>query len=426
MSSWTFMVYMAGDNNLSPAAEEDLAELRTVGSTAEVRVLVEVDRAGDEGSKRYRIERDGQREEVQDLGETDSGDPSTVLDFVRWASREEPSERSALVLWNHGGGWEPSEIERLGKGAPGFTAAEARERAASSLTRLFFRGSLQKILRLETARERAICSDDGSGHSLDTVELGRLLTQIRSDLGRPLDLLGMDACLMSNLEVAYELRSDVQCIVASEEIEPGEGWPYAAVLEKLTKEPAQPAAQLAATIVREYADAYSASARVVTQAAIDLGKLDTLLSPLDALADAAASGIADRIGEIWEAQFNSARFYDDSLWDLLHFGSELRRLTTDSAVARAADGVCSALRPGIGPVIAEAHRGAKVARCGGVSAYLPALTDVSVYYPNLAFARDRRWLPFLRAYRDALRPAARPAAPPAPQSPPSPPGSALP
>jgi Clostripain family len=425
MSSWTFMIYMAGDNNLSPAAEEDLAELRTVGSTAEVRVLVEVDRAGDEGSKRYRIERDGRREEAQDLGETDSGDPSTVLDFVRWASREEPSERFALVLWNHGGGWEPSEIEHLGEGAPDFTAAEARERAGSSMARLFFRSSLQKILRTRTARERAILSDDGSGHSLDTVELGRLLIQIRSDLGRPLDLLGMDACLMSNLEVAYELRNDVQYIVASEEIEPGEGWPYAAVLQKLTKEPAQPAAQLAATIVREYADAYSASA-LVTQAALDLGKLEPLLTPLDALADAAAGGIADRIGEIWEAQFNSARFYDESLWDLLHFASELRRLTTDSTVARAAEGVCSALQPGNGPVIAEAHHGARVARCGGVSAYLPALTDVSVYYPDLAFARDHRWLPFLRAYRNALRPAARPAVPPTPPSPPGPPESAQP
>ena len=31
--SWTFMVYLAGFNNLSSAATEDLDEMRTVGST---------------------------------------------------------------------------------------------------------------------------------------------------------------------------------------------------------------------------------------------------------------------------------------------------------------------------------------------------------------------------------------------------------
>lgn len=420
MPAWTFLVYMAGDNNLSRAAEKDLAELRAVGSTADVRVLVEVDRAGEGATKRYRIERDGRGEDVQDLGETDSGDSATVLDFVRWAAREEPADRYALVLWNHGGGWAPGEMERLSDGAPEFTAGEARERAASPLSRLFFRRSLANILRRGSARERAICSDDGTGHSLDTVELGGLLRQIRAEIGRPLDLLGMDACLMSNLEVAYELRGDVRCVVASEEDEPAGGWPYTAVLEKLTRDPAQPAGQLATSIVREYHDAYSDSTRAVTQAALDLQKLDPLLAPLDALADAAAGGIVERIGEIWQAQLNSARFAGDSLWDLLHLGSELRKLTADAAVARAAEGVCAALRPGAGPVIAEAHRGAAVADCGGLSAYLPALTDVSLSYPELAFARDRSWLEFLRTYRRALAPAAPPPAVPASPTPPRP------
>jgi len=211
MPAWTFMVYMAGDNNLSTAAEEDLAELRAVGSTADVRVLVEVDRAGEGGTKRYRIERYGRGEEVAELGETDSGDSATLLDFVCWAVREEPSDRHALVLWNHGGGWAPTEIERVAAGAPGFTGGEAAERAGSRIARLLFRGSLAKILHAGGPRERAICSDDGSGHSLDTLELGRLLGRLRAELGRPLDLLGMDACLMSNLEVAYELRDDVLC-----------------------------------------------------------------------------------------------------------------------------------------------------------------------------------------------------------------------
>src|SRR6186713_1181239 len=113
MAEWTVMVFMAGDNNLSSAAEDDLAELRRVGSTASVRVMVEVDRAGTKPSERRRIERDGSGETALELGETDSGDPDALLRFVRWAIAEEPAERYALVLWNHGGGWAPAEIERV-------------------------------------------------------------------------------------------------------------------------------------------------------------------------------------------------------------------------------------------------------------------------------------------------------------------------
>jgi len=59
---WTFMVYMAGDNNLSDAGETDLGEMAAVGSTADVNLVVEFDRIGDEAhTKRYYV-RKGQRE----------------------------------------------------------------------------------------------------------------------------------------------------------------------------------------------------------------------------------------------------------------------------------------------------------------------------------------------------------------------------
>jgi len=32
-AKWTLMVYLAGDNNLSPSADVDLKEMRTIAST---------------------------------------------------------------------------------------------------------------------------------------------------------------------------------------------------------------------------------------------------------------------------------------------------------------------------------------------------------------------------------------------------------
>jgi hypothetical protein len=409
MADWTVMVFMAGDNNLSSAAEDDLAELRRVGSTASVRVVVEVDRAGTAPSERRRIERDGVGETALELGETDSGDPDALLGFVRWAVAEEPAERYALVLWNHGGGWAPAEIERVAaeRGAAEWSPGEARERSRSGLARVFFRPSLATILALPSPHERAICSDDASGHSLDTVELGRVLATICAELGRPLDLLGMDACLMSNLEVAYEVRSMARAIVASEETEPGGGWAYDRVLRAFGEDPKAATVSIAGKLVSAYAAAHVAAGprERITQTALDTAAFDGLAALLDALSAALVGDIAGRAAEVWSAQRRAARFCGDTLWDLLDLAGVLGATTRDAAVGQAAAALAAALRPGAGAIVAAAQRGPGLARCGGLSVYLPALREVSPFYAELAFARRQErpaWPGFLNAYRQVL------------------------
>ncbi len=402
-AKWTFMVYMAGDNNLSAAGDKDLAEMRRVGSTADVNVVVEFDNAGRRGTRRYHVQRNGVNERVESLGETDSGSPQTLIDFVTWSAANYPAERYALVLWNHGSGWEPAEIDRIARSvaARGYSEREATERSATPLGRAFFRTTLETILSLPSSSERAICSDDGSGHSLDTIELGRVLAQVMARLGQPLDLLGMDACLMSNLEVAYQAQPYVRTIVASEESEPNDGWPYEAVLRPLADNPDLPTADFAAHIVNAYIKSYvdQGYPGAVTQAALDLSQVQAVVEPLDRLADTLIARLPRAKSQVWTAQRRSARFWHNTLWDIAHFSEELSRATRDRATRQAAQDVRAALRPGPGRfVVTEAHNGPGVRRCGGVTVYLPAMTDVSRYYGELAYARDHRWLALLRAY----------------------------
>jgi hypothetical protein len=44
-ANWTFMVYMAGDNNFDGAALRDIAEMARAGSTKDVNILVQLDRS---------------------------------------------------------------------------------------------------------------------------------------------------------------------------------------------------------------------------------------------------------------------------------------------------------------------------------------------------------------------------------------------
>jgi hypothetical protein len=401
---WTFMVYMAGDNNLSDAGDTDLREMRAVGSTADVNVVAEFDNAGDRGTSRYLIKRDGSNEAVESLGETDSGDPKTLVGFVAWAREKYPAERYGLVLWNHGGGWEPSEMDRVARsvGSPDYSLREASERSATPLKKLFFRTTLQKIFARPTPKERAICSDDGSGHSLDTVELGNVLDQVKKILGQPLNLLGMDACLMSNLEVAYQAQGYADYIVASEESEPNNGWPYDLVLRKLTNAPQLPVSDLATQIVEAYIKSYAdvQYPGAVTQSAFDLSKTATLTGPLDKLAGALIDNMPKASHEIWDAQRKSVCFWHNTLWDILDFCRKLERNTISQNIRKAAQDVREALQPGPGRfVIAESHHGKEVEGVGGVSIYLLSpLTDISEYYADLDFAKEHRWLEMLKAY----------------------------
>lgn len=398
------MVYIAGDNNLSAAGDNDLLEMRQVGSTEEVNVVVQFDNAGDFGTRRFHIRRDGRGERVENLQETDSGSPEVLIDFIDWAATEYPAERYALILWNHGGGWEPSEMDRVARsvGAADYSEREVIERAASPLRRVFFRPSLERIFRQPGPTERAICSDDGSGHSLDTIELERVMTVAVEKLGQKIDLLGMDACLMSNYEVAYQLRNQARFLVASEENEPNDGWPYDRILAALTADPAMAAEDLAQSIVGAYIGYYADQDHRgdVTQCALDLSRIADLAEPLDALAASLIDHMPAAAAEIWGAQRRAARFWHNTLWDAAHFCQELEARTAAEPVKRAAAAVRAALAPGSGrPVLAEGHRGAKVDRCGGVSLYfVPPLTAISRYYPELAFAREHRWLEMLKAY----------------------------
>ena len=48
------------------------------------------------------------------------------------------------------------------------------------------------------------------------------------------DLIGFDACLMATVEVAKVIEPHAKYMIASEEIEPGHGWLWNAVIQLYT------------------------------------------------------------------------------------------------------------------------------------------------------------------------------------------------
>ncbi len=252
--TWTWIIYLATHNDAADAGAASLDRVRAAALGAGVRVLAQ--QATPSGTSRHLFGDGAPRS--SDIGATDAGDPATLLDCVRWAVQEAPAERYALVLWSHGSGWEPSEMARLAQQAPPtpvpVTAGELQQRAASGEDgrRVFFSSSMRRLLQRPTPAERAIAFDDGSGHSLDAVELGGVVRNAATLLGRPLDLLGMNACQMASAEVAYEARAGARVFVASQEDMPAESWPYDDILPRLVAQPDMDAAVLGKLIVERY------------------------------------------------------------------------------------------------------------------------------------------------------------------------------
>ena len=432
-AQWGVLVYIAAHNNLEQLGRRSLAQILDVGSTPQLKLAALYD--GPHGAARYIAGEPGQPAVEEPLGDFDSGDPAALLDTARWAFEQCPAERYALVLWSHGSGWRPEdraggtfsawtpeELARIAREARGDDAVspnELAQRAGQGGSMALFRSTLARILRQDDPADRAICFDDGSRHSLDTLELERVVREVVGIIGQPLDLLGVDACVMATLEVACQVREHVCYLVASEELVPGRSWPYDTILGALRAAPATSARDLAALVVQHYVDYYTANPPPlnygdVTKVALDLVQIAPLVQAAGGLGQALLDTIDSQADHLWAAQRETqlketiqgqrrANKFNYHLWDLGTLAAHLAANSESAAVRDAARGVNTALQPS-GAVIAEGHRGDWFDSIGGVSIYAvpPGVQRVSPYYDEVTFAQSTRWGEMLAAYHEAL------------------------
>lgn len=159
-------------------------------------------------------------------------DPQTLSDFIRWGVETRPAKKYALVLWDHGDG---------------------------ARTGLFIDELFDKdIMYLYELREAL---EDGGAH---------------------FEAVIIDACLMANIETAWNLKDYADWLAASEEIVPGEGTAIGEWLQELLIYPECDGEwlcrQVCDTTSVKYADEASEEANaILTWSVIDLKKVDALI-----------------------------------------------------------------------------------------------------------------------------------------------------
>lgn len=359
-AEWTFLVFLNGDNDLDVFGDKDLTEMKRIGSTPDVNIVVLQDRF--KKPARKFIVNKGAIKIIEEVGEIDMGDYKELVKFVKWAHEKYPAKKYMLDIWNHGAGWKKSRAERVFKG---------------------------------------ISYDDQSGNHISTPQLGIAMQQIKSVIGRNLDVLGMDACLMQMMEVGYEVRNSVNYIAASEETEPGNGWPYDLVLGPLVKNPSMSGADLAILTVQAYKKGYSNNLNEnTTQSAVDCSRFDAVCAKLETLANAMTAKLGDakiKAGLKKAARDVQIYAYDDNC-DLGHFCQLVNANVKDEAINKAANELLVVLLSAPSKlVLANSITGpGGVKDSTGLAIYLPR-QSVAPNYKNIMLGKTS-WATFINAF----------------------------
>jgi len=374
-AKWTIMVYMAAGNELESVGIQDINEMEVIGSTTDINIVVQMDRISFDaldnygygylddvsnsnwtGTRRYYITQDINPEIIKsrlimDLGEKNMGDPETLKDFTQWVIQNYPAQRYMLILWNHGGG---------------------------------FRS-------LEEARD--ICWDYNfsTNNKITMPQLEDALAFTSGQLGGKIDILGMDACYMGMVEVAYQVKDYAQILIASEASVPGDGWQYDDILQELVINPNQLSRNFAVQIVDSYNKQYSAAGSNITLSAIDLSKMDELAARISGLAQGVINDLTVPKKNYRDARNNSQHYTGVGFEyiDLVDFVTQLPDYTSNSTVLSYANQINQLMEVG-NIIISNTYSGNSVEGSNGLTIYFPYYSyDINYNHSN--FAQEKLW-----------------------------------
>jgi hypothetical protein len=301
---WTVMVYMAADNSLAAEGIFDLDEMEDAGVDPSVNVVVQAEYSPDVLAQyqcgaacfnrpnfntfRYAITQNGgsaqngpDRGPVQDIGNVDMTDPNQLKAFINWAKQNHPANHYLLVLWNHGGG---------------YTGLIQDQTTAGS--------GLMSVEGLRTA-----------------------LTGVGA-----LDIVDFDMCLMAGYETLTKLDGLADFAVFSEEVVPGDGNPYTAIINGLQASPTASAQAVANLIVTQFQNYYvgKSDKSSTTISAYSLAGFAAFDQALGNFATALTNAIPTEAANISAATAGSQKYTITELTDVVNFLDSLNAHVTNA------------------------------------------------------------------------------------------------
>ena len=380
-ASWTLLAYMDSDNNLEPYHINDFLSMAQVGSTVSVSVVVQMDRNPGYDS-RYNNWADCRRffitrglepydtNALSSLGEVNMGLSSTLSDFATWAIGRFQADRYLLDIEDHGGSWV------------------------------------------------GCCWDDTNGSDrLDSGEIKSALSTISSTLGRKVDLVWFNDCLMGSIEIATQVYQYCNYMAASETVGWTDTWAYNTLLNSLVSNPGLTAQQYCIQITDLASPHDSSTSITQSVCSIDLSKTSNLVAASNSLSQSLKNNLYLYRSQIQSARTSSSWMegpyggQDQRIIDLYQFAQNIKNMVPDSTIQTQAQDILNQIGPAGGStgymVMRERHS-ASAAFCHGLSIYFPLdaarYGNPAGYTTNVDFTSGTQWDEFLVFYCDVNPP----------------------
>ena len=235
---------------------------------------------------RYVIE-GGKLNKVETLDNTVSmSAPDHLYEFLKWAKDNYQADRYMLVFWDHGGGL-----------SSGYGQDDINKREDTQYGTLLPNEIVEALQKLDMK----------------------------------FDLIGYDACLMQNAEIAMSMEPYADYFLASEETESGDGWFYTSAFEMLGKDPGMSTEDFGKEMISAF-DVYNTTLSSgkeqseTTLSLIDLSRIDPafeLLMGLYDRQDEAIKADANDYKDIAVAASSAYSFTGDEQIDLINYLEQL-------------------------------------------------------------------------------------------------------
>jgi hypothetical protein len=391
MHDWLVMLFLGADDDLFQFGQTLLDEATRVGSSDRVAVVAELDpTARSEETLRGPLFKG--RHEMKKVGLT-SGDPRAIIDFVDISKARYEARHRVLMYWDHGNGWQNVHV-------------------------------YENVVTATDIRKQQQHGHEGTDEPV-AAEQPLFVNDLRAvlDETRNIAVVAFDACLMSMIEVAFQLRERAQFMVASQHLLPAaRGWPYEALLRALALNPRMEPEELVRTMVDTFAGSYNGESDPVTLSGLRLSaEVDRAVAAIDsfslALLDAIHSGDHDDRGdrddqtvrgEIVYARLLTQSFGNPDYIDIVSFCEQVqKRLPHLPQLNRSAELVKAAIARLV--VRHTRSNSASIAHANGVSIYFPHVfgaegrprhsqSEIAKSYAKLDFANPLycRWSIFLK------------------------------
>ncbi|MBO4555958.1 MAG: hypothetical protein J5706_04295 [Elusimicrobiales bacterium] len=366
-AEWLVMVYIAGMNNLGIYGEAfknvnqmELGLYEAGDAASSISIAVEYGEISSDGLGNSTIPEylrtlmilpDGDfgkiNSQVINVSRyADTGNVKTLEKFVRRVKPRFPSKKTALIIWNHGGG----------------------------------------IV--------GIASDDVYGSMMKLKNLSATLKSLTDRFGK-FDVLATDACLMQMASVAYEFKDYAKVVIGSEQPIPGAGYPYKGMIKMLAMKGSQiDASAFGKILVGGYGEQYRSGSNI-SLSAIDSSKFSGFVSLLNNWAGLMMSDKAS-FKVIAKANVLKEVSRMDSLEcsrDLIHM---IHTINKQDGVSQRIKDAGTALENYITSKLVIANYASETEENFGLAIYLPDLRYEANPYETLKFSADSRWSEFVK------------------------------